>query len=240
MRLSIIVPVLNEEAILPKALEALVLLQETAPHGVVEVLAVDSGSGDRSLEIMERWADSGRGRTVACHSQSCPNIGSAVLEGVRRASGDFVLILPADCTLLPESLQELRRQIQSGNALCGGFYKTYVPESVALLVYCWVQNNLRARLLRNLAWTHAIFFRRDLVPAKRWPASGFLGDIRLSDALKGSKGWQLVRPPVLVSSRRYLPGKRLRRMLDNLVILALYRSGMATPEHLQDRYRKAR
>src|SRR5258708_19761786 len=89
MRFSIIMPVLNEGAILERQLAC---LAQQCTHYECELLIVDGGSSDRTVEIARRYGNvitSPRGRATQM------NAGAAV------ASGDVLMFLHAD-TLLPD------------------------------------------------------------------------------------------------------------------------------------------
>src|SRR5258708_27868714 len=89
MRFSIIMPVLNEGAILERQLAC---LAQQCTHYECELLIVDGGSSDRTVEIARRYGNvitSPRGRATQM------NAGAAL------ASGDVLIFLHAD-TLLPD------------------------------------------------------------------------------------------------------------------------------------------
>ena len=89
MFFSIIMPVLNEEAVLEHYLD--ILVSQTSHHDC-ELLIVDGGSTDRTIEIAQRFGrviSSQRGRAAQM------NCGASV------ATGEVLLFLHAD-TLLPD------------------------------------------------------------------------------------------------------------------------------------------
>ncbi|HJK92835.1 MAG TPA: glycosyltransferase family 2 protein [Polyangiaceae bacterium LLY-WYZ-15_(1-7)] len=87
-RVSIIIPVYNEEAILHSAVVDLVdRLQEFDwPY---ELLLAENGSSDRTVEIGEEL--SRRFPQVRISSLGEPNYGKALKKGILEASGEFVL-----------------------------------------------------------------------------------------------------------------------------------------------------
>jgi len=95
---SIIVPVYNAEAYVEEAVES-ALGQRDAR---VEVIAVDDGSDDRSLEILKRFE--GRDDFVLCRHPGGGNRGVARSRrlGVERASGEYIAFLDADDVFEPE------------------------------------------------------------------------------------------------------------------------------------------
>lgn len=98
MRVSVIIPVFNGEAFLAQTLRS-VLNQTRRPD---EVIVVDNGSSDRSVEIAQGFG--GIVRTI-----SAPGGGASAARnaGVREATGDAIMFLDADDLLGPTVIEEL-------------------------------------------------------------------------------------------------------------------------------------
>ena len=104
MALSIIIPALNEEAALPDTLERLKAL-DPQPQ---EILLVDGGSSDRTVELAEA-----AGLRVLITSQ--PGRARQMNLGASKASGDQLCFLHAD-TELPTEFVTLADQVLSDHA----------------------------------------------------------------------------------------------------------------------------
>lgn len=91
MQLSIIIPVFNERA------TVLTLLDRVEAAGTdAEVIVVDDGSTDGSREILtERARESGGRITLVMHAVNRGK-GAALVTGVARAAGEYVLFQDAD------------------------------------------------------------------------------------------------------------------------------------------------
>ena len=87
-RVSIVIPVYNEEAILQTAVVDLIdRLQEFDwPY---ELLLAENGSSDRTVEIGHELA--ARFPQVQINSHGSPNYGEALRQGILRAEGEFVI-----------------------------------------------------------------------------------------------------------------------------------------------------
>ncbi len=87
-RVSIVIPIYNEEGILHSAVIDLIdrLKDFDWPY---ELLLAENGSKDRTVEIAEQLAE--RFPQVQVHSLGEPNYGNAMREGIISASGEFVL-----------------------------------------------------------------------------------------------------------------------------------------------------
>lgn len=87
-KLSIVIPVYNEEGILHSAIiDLLSRLAET--RWSYEILIAENGSRDRTVEIAEELAH--KHPEVKVHSLGEPNYGKALRQGILRASGEFVI-----------------------------------------------------------------------------------------------------------------------------------------------------
>jgi polyisoprenyl-phosphate glycosyltransferase len=111
--LSVVVPVLNEEANLPELHPRLV--ESLAGHGrPIEVIYVDDGSIDRSSELIASWtADSGFEIVLVKLSR---NFGMevAMSAGLDQSRGDYVALMHADLQDPPELLPEMLATAEAG------------------------------------------------------------------------------------------------------------------------------
>jgi glycosyltransferase involved in cell wall biosynthesis len=87
-RLSIVIPIFNEEGILHSAVVDLVSrLSEL--RWSYEILLSENGSTDRTVAIAEELAK--KFPEVQVHSLGAPNYGKAMRQGILRARGEFVV-----------------------------------------------------------------------------------------------------------------------------------------------------
>ena len=100
-KISVIVPVYNLEALLPKTLDS--ILAQT--HRDLEVIVVDDGSGDGTAEVAGRYA--ARDNRVRVIRQENGGVTSARLRGVREATGAWIGFVDGDDTIEPEMYERL-------------------------------------------------------------------------------------------------------------------------------------
>lgn len=101
-RLSVVVPLYNEESGVDRLLEALVPVLEATGLDY-EVIAVDDGSADATLEALRRAnAQNPRVKAVALSRNFGKEI--AVAAGLRHANGDAAIVMDGDLQHPPEHI----------------------------------------------------------------------------------------------------------------------------------------
>ena len=89
--LSIIIPAYNEERFIGDLLKK-VVAQDLRPLGLQkEIIVIDDGSKDRTVEIVNRIEE-----VSLLKLEQNSGKGSAIRRGIRQASGDYILIQDAD------------------------------------------------------------------------------------------------------------------------------------------------
>lgn len=190
-RLSIIVPTLDEAAIIEGALMRLQSLRRRG-H---ELILVDGGSGDDTLRLaaplVDRLIRSPRGR--ACQMNA----------GAAAAHGDVLLFLHAD-TELPRHADALVATALRSAAAVWGRFDVRLSGRHPLLRMVERLMNLRSRLSGIATGDQAIFVRRDgFRAAGGFPELPLMEDIALSRTLKAMARPVRVATPVVTASRRW-------------------------------------
>ncbi len=112
MKISLIIPVFNEEAILP--------LLRTKVENLVkplnfqwEFILINDGSMDKSKEIIDRWAKEDSRAVGVSFSR---NFGhqAAITAGLAQSTGDAVIIMDADLQDPPEIILDLIKEWEKG------------------------------------------------------------------------------------------------------------------------------
>ena len=102
MKISVIIPVFNYEHYISETINS-VECQE-GPFEL-EIIAIDDGSTDNSLAVLEALADQKGSHLQVVHRKN-GGPSAARNEGIRHATGDAVLFLDADDLLAPGCLRE--------------------------------------------------------------------------------------------------------------------------------------
>lgn len=198
MRISVVIPALNEEAWLPSAVASVRAGARRA--GAAEILVADCGSEDRTAQVA---------RELGCRVAVEPDLaarGPAADAGGRRAAGDVLLFLDADCRL-PEGWDlAVERALVAPDVVAGGFELRLDGPGRGLR---WVEavNRLRYRRSRLFYGDQALFVR-----AAAWRSVGGFRGARLLESaklcrrLKRVGRLELVPLAVAASPRRFERG----------------------------------
>lgn len=122
MDISVVIPLYNEEESLPE-LSAWIKRVMDANGFTYEVLFIDDGSTDRSLDVIRKLAAADDHIHAVSFSR---NYGKspALDTGFRRAKGDVVITMDADLQDSPDEIPELYRMIrEEGYDLVSGWKK---------------------------------------------------------------------------------------------------------------------
>jgi glycosyltransferase involved in cell wall biosynthesis len=109
MKLSVIMPVFNEESTVAEILQRLVTVAE-----VSEVIVIDDGSTDSSEKEVKSVMNSRKkgSKKIKYFSKENGGKGSAVRLGLTKVSGDYTMIQDADLEYDPEDIPELLKPIK--------------------------------------------------------------------------------------------------------------------------------
>jgi len=131
--LTIIVPVFNERNTVGEAIRRV----REAPLGIDrEIVIVDDGSVDGTLEIVSRLSDS----TVRVfHYPDNRGKGAAVRRGIEEARGDLIVVQDADLEYDPRDLSRLLRPLQEGQARVV-YGSRFTGERRNMFFWHWVGN----------------------------------------------------------------------------------------------------
>lgn len=225
MRLSIIIPVLDEERTIGSTLEALGSLVAE------EVLVVDGGSTDGTGEIVAHkhatLVSSPRGRA---HQMN---------HGARLAKGDVLLFLHADTQLPSSAITDIRSALEDLRCV-GGRFDVRLDEERWIF---WLIGNLislRSRLTKVATGDQAIFVRRQVFEEiGGFPDIPLMEDIAFCRMLKKKGRVACLRSQVVTSSRRWEAEGVGRTILKMWALRLLFLAGVS-PFRLRRFYGDAR
>jgi rSAM/selenodomain-associated transferase 2 len=193
MKVSAIIPVLNERQALPATIDAL-----RACNGIEEIIVADGGSTDGTLEWLRSQPD-------VILENAARGKGPQLNAGAARAMCDVLLFLHADCILSQPALVAMQSAVSdpkiAGGAFCVRFAEVR-PRSLRVVA---AGINLRARFRRSATGDQGIFVRKDVFAsvggAPDWP---LFEDVELVRRVKLAGKFAVVKTPLTISARRYL------------------------------------
>lgn len=213
--ISAVVPVLDEERLLPTCLGTLL----TRP-GIDEVVVVDGGSRDGSREAAARfggvrWIEASRGRARQLNA------------GARAARGDVFLFLHADCVPPPDAAERIEGALSDPRVVAGAFRTRHDPRGVPPLVRPFLPlADLRSRRTHLFYGDQAPFVRRSaFFQAGGFPDQPIFEDLELARRLARLGRIAILDAQVLVSARRFAR-RPLRSAILARLLPPLYAAGV--------------
>jgi len=96
---SVIIPAHNEEEYIEKVLDS--IYSQTFPITQIEIIIIDDGSTDKTLELVDEYAANKRDEVInvikVLHFEKGHSAAFARNAGIKAATGKYVLFQDADC-----------------------------------------------------------------------------------------------------------------------------------------------
>lgn len=122
MKLSIVIPSYNQAQYLPDAIESCLA------QGEVEIIVVDDGSTDNSLEVARRY-------DVKVISQVNKGLAAARNAGIMNANGEYILFLDSDDILLDDAVNVMIKIIEdTGADVVSGSFKCFGVQNAEVIL----------------------------------------------------------------------------------------------------------
>lgn len=210
MKLSVVVPVYNEE----RQLEAVVERLMASPCPLErEWIFVEDCSTDRSRDILRKLADRFKFRLLEqTHNQGK---GAAVIRGFGEATGDFVMIQDADFEYDPADVPSLLVPLTEGKAdvVYGSRFKkshTQVHRTYHYFVnrLLTVLSNLMSGIYLTDMETCFKIFRRDLLQSMKLTSLRFGIEVELTAYVAKTRA-RIHEMPISYYPRTRLEGKKI-------------------------------
>lgn len=208
MLISIIIPTLNEETNLP------VTLRQLAERSDVELIVVDGGSTDRTVEIAQQFTSfvfvTPASRAVQMN------------VGARHATGDILLFLHADTFLLPHALDELQRRL-IGSGAVGGAFDLHIDSRRRLCKFIAKLSSQRSRMLRLPYGDQGVFVWRQVFEAlEGFPEIPIMEDVVFARKLRRAGRLTIIPTGLITSGRRWNANGVFKTTLVNWWVSLLF------------------
>ena len=223
-RLSVIIPVLNEAAVIEVSLASLQLLREQG----AELILVDGGSIDGTVSLAAPLVDRS---IVSIRSRANQmNAGAAV------ARADVLLFLHADTTLPPDALPAIFKGLATSVNVWGRF-DVHIEGQPFMLRVIAAMMNWRSRLTGIATGDQAIFVRKaDFLAVRGFPVQALMEDIQISRSLGLRSAPLCLDQKVRTSGRRWTNAGIWRTIFLMWRLRLLYWLGVS-PEKLAQKYK---
>jgi rSAM/selenodomain-associated transferase 2 len=202
MRLSIIIPTLNESRNLPLAVD---LARRRAALGLHEIIVADCGSSDGTADVARRL-----GTRLIMRSPPFASRAAALNAAAKETTADTFLFLDAD-TLVPRRFDEaIRHALRDDRVVGGAFEFALIGQEMSLRLVELI-NRIRYRIWPEFYGDQGLFARADTFQrVGGFPEQLLLESSELCRRLSRCGELVLVRQQMKTSARRFLDGGVLR------------------------------
>jgi rSAM/selenodomain-associated transferase 2 len=228
MKLSVVVPALNEIESLPRLITS---LQQIG--GIAEIIIADGGSTDGTRE----WVLGQQGILLA---DSARGKGMQLNAVAVRATGDVLLFLHADCQMNRAAWLALQTALAEPQIVGGAFHIRFAERVPHLLRLVEQGINARTTITRTATGDQGVFVRRSIFSqvggAPDWP---LFEDVELVRRIRKAGRFAIIAAPLTISGRRYIEYGVVRTALLIFALRAGFWLGVS-PYRLKGWFRETR
>jgi dolichol-phosphate mannosyltransferase len=222
-KLSIIIPIFNEEKNLTVLLKKISLIKLSKIK--IEIIAVDDGSTDDSLFILKKF------KKIKILTQENQGKGKAVQLGISKSSGDYIIIQDGDLEYDPKDIIKMCNIINKSNktsiygsrylpfvyGLVPKYYKgqnlsSYVANIIFIFLFLILYGKLITDPLTGYKLYKKDFFKNNIIRSK-----GFEADHEISAKLIKQK-YNIIEVPITYKPRTLAEGKKIN-FFDGIMAL---------------------
>ncbi len=228
MKLSIIIPVFNEEKTISEILKR---VSEVKISGVEkQIILVNDGSIDATASVISNFQFPISNFQLLKHEKNMGK-GSAVRTGIKNATGEYIIIQDADLEYNPKDIEKLVKPVLDGvSRVVYGTRLNRLPsfskeEKTPRFLLHYMGNKFLSLLTSMLygQWitdmeTCYKLFPRKVVDGMKLNARGFEFEPEITAKLL-KKGYKILEIPISTKPRGYDEGKKLNTFKDGFIAL---------------------
>lgn len=207
-KLSVVIPVYNEETTIRSAIESVLLTK--IPGWNMEVIVVDDGSSDGTWEVLKSWEK----KVQVIHKQKNEGKGSALKLGFARATGDIILVQDADLEYSPKDYPILLAPFE--NTQVDIVYGSRFLGSHLSTMFVYELGNKFVTLITNILYNTNItdmetgfkVFRNEVIRGIDISSKQFDVEPEITAKVL-KKGYQIYEVPISYFGRTFAEGKKL-------------------------------
>lgn len=212
MKLSIVIPVYNENATIRQLLE---LVNGVNPGIQKELIVVDDCSTDGTREQLGKLAAAHPAWKIEYHPVNCGK-GAALRTGFAAATGDLVIIQDADLEYDPNEYPLLLKPILDGRADVV-YGSRFLGSSAHRVLFFWhsIGNKLLtlfSNMMTNINLTDMEVcykvFRREVLQAIHLKEDRFGFEVEITAKIARAR-WRIYEVPISYYGRSYEEGKKI-------------------------------
>jgi len=224
MLISIIIPTYNEE----KHIETLLSSITSKAYQNIEIIVVDGGSKDRTIELVEQFMQvklvySSKGRAIQLNN------------GAANSKGNVLFFLHADSQLPHHWKAKIMAALVDPSCLAGTFYLKFDQSGFWYRVYSYFSK------LNYTFFTYGdqgLFIRKEAFEhIGCYPLVPIMEDYEMIKNIKKIGALTKLNAPIITSARKFTKNGVLLQQLKNIAIVLLYQFGLA-PEKLAKWYNR--
>ena len=143
-RISIVIPVYNEEKAVKETIDSIKKIINHIKGYSYEIITIDDCSKDKSGEILDKIDG-----IKVLHNKPNRGYGASLKRGIEEADGDWILIIDADGTYSPESIQSLVKYIGTYDMVVGARSSKNLNIPLVRIIPKWFLNKFAGFLVRK-------------------------------------------------------------------------------------------
>ena len=216
---TVVIPTYNEEKALPHTLRELL-----RQFGDYEVIVVDGGSTDRTLQVLLEHGFCFDSSLITPHPSrvvlAAPKGRALQMNaGAKQAVGEWLLFLHADTVLPACAMQRLNEMEADQTIQAGGFMHQFSGNDWRLRFISFL-DNFRCVRSRVIYGDQALFVRRTLFEELGgFPNQPILEDVVFCERLIRKTNPLILSPPVVTDARKFLKMGVVRSFIRVLLII---------------------
>ena len=234
MKISIIIPIYNEQDSIKALINSLSILMDNGDNQIYEIILIDDGSTDKSLEILQSEISNFNNMKII---QFQKNYGqtAAISAGIDNATGDILVIMDADLQNDPADIPSIIRKLDDGYDVVSGWRKKrkdkYITRILPSKIANWVISKISGVKLHDYGCSLKAY-RKDILKNVK-----LYGEMhRFIPIYIAWQGGKITELPVNHHARKYGKSKyglmRTFSVIADLIFIKYMEKQFSHPMHL--------